>query len=118
MAPQYGRPLSSPSLPCSFLDRLKDVLKVSDHPVSPSWNENILLSEPQGLIVDVCVAGVSSKVNSQEKLPRAWIVLSEKGKKFGVENTIRELRKWHENNLNHYNRLTGGIGVVDEVGPG
>ena len=118
MPPQYDKPLRSPFLSCSFLDRLKDVLKVFDHPVSPSWNENILLSEPQGLIVDVCVAGVSSEVDSQEKLPRAWVVLSEKGKRFGVENTIRELKKWHENNLNHYNRLTGGIEVVDEVSLG
>ncbi|PFH48608.1 hypothetical protein AMATHDRAFT_65004 [Amanita thiersii Skay4041] len=98
-----------------FADRLKDTLKVSGNQVSPVEIENVLLSHPQGLIQDAAVAGVNGGRTSDEKVPRAWVVLSESGKKMGTSAVIRELEKWHQDNLSKYKWLRGGIGVVEEL---
>ena len=63
----------------SFVERTKDVLKVSGAQVSPTEIENALLAYPEKLIADVTVAGVSGGRTSDEKVPRAWVVLSEEG---------------------------------------
>lgn len=75
-----------------------------------------MLSEPQGLIADVIVAGVIPGPNSEDrKIPRAWIVLSEEGKKLGADAVIRELEGWYQKRLSSYKWLHGGIEIVDEV---
>ncbi|KAG6807026.1 hypothetical protein H0H93_002064, partial [Arthromyces matolae] len=66
-----------------FADRAKDTLKVSGSQVSPVEIENCLLAEPRHLITDVTVAGVSGGRTSDEKVPRAWVVLSDAGKQLG-----------------------------------
>ena len=75
----------------------------------------MLLANPQGLIIDVTVAGVSGGHMSGEKVPRAWIVLSEAGKKMGAEKVKAELETWHRSNLSRYKHLRGGIEIVKEV---
>ena len=77
--------------------------------------ENTLLAEPRRLITDATVAGVSGGRTSDEKVPRAWVVLSSAGRKLGEEATIRELKAWHEENLSKHKWLRGGIEVVKEV---
>lgn len=77
--------------------------------------EGALLAEPRKLIMDATVAGVSGGRISDEKVPRAWIVLSSAGRKLGADATIRELKAWHEDNLSKYKWLRGGIEVVKEV---
>ena len=52
---------------------------------------------------------------SDEKVPRAWIVLTPAGKKRGVAAVVKELDEWHKKNLSKYKWLRGGIQVVDEV---
>ncbi|KAF8074103.1 hypothetical protein FPV67DRAFT_787638 [Lyophyllum atratum] len=98
-----------------FADRAKDTLKVSGIQVSPVEIENVLLGEPRGLITDATVAGVSGGRTSDEKVPRAWVVLSDAGKKLGAAATIKELEKWHQEHLSKYKWLRGGIEVVKEI---
>ncbi|KAJ8502359.1 hypothetical protein ONZ45_g11839 [Pleurotus djamor] len=98
-----------------FADRAKDTLKVSGSQVSPVEIENVLLAQPDKLIVDATVAGVSGGRTSDEKVPRAWVVLSKEGKKLGPKAVIKALEVWHEANLSKYKWLRGGIEIVDEV---
>ncbi|KAK7444312.1 hypothetical protein VKT23_015324 [Stygiomarasmius scandens] len=99
-----------------FADRSKDTLKVSGIQVSPVEIENVLLAHPGKLITDVTVAGVSGHGRtSDEKVPRAWIVLSDAGKKKGATQTVKELNEWQKENLSKYKWLRGGIEVVKEI---
>ncbi|KAK7682380.1 hypothetical protein QCA50_014585 [Cerrena zonata] len=98
-----------------FVERMKDTMKVSGSQVSPTEIEDVLRTHPGGLITDVCVAGVSGGRTSDEKLPRAFIVLSEKGKKVSVEQTMQEMTKWVEDNLSRYKWLKGGVEIIDAV---
>ena len=85
--------------------------------------EDALLSEPQGLLVDAVVAGVMPNPRSKDErgnlkvqVPRTWIVLSDEGKKLGVETVIKKLEVWYQKTLSDYKRLLhGGIEIVDEV---
>lgn len=99
----------------SFVDRIKDTLKVSGAQVSPTEIEEVLRMHPGKLITDVSVAGVSGGRTSDEKVPRAWVVLSDEGRKNSVEATLKELDQWARKNLSSYKWLRGGFEVVDQV---
>lgn len=73
------------------------------------------MAHPKKLISDVSVAGVSGGRTSDEKVPRAWIVLSDDGKALGASAVTRELEAWHKSNLSRYKWLRGGIEAVNEV---
>jgi len=77
--------------------------------------EAVLMSHPKKLIADVSVAGISGGRTNDEKVPHAWIVLSEAGKALGASEAIRELVAWHRTSLSRYKWLRGGIEVVSEV---
>ncbi|KAE9407315.1 acetyl-CoA synthetase-like protein [Gymnopus androsaceus JB14] len=98
-----------------FADRAKDTLKVSGSQVSPLEIEEVLLAHPEKLITDVTVAGVSGGRTSDEKVPRAWIVLSAAGKKKGAAAVIKKLDEWQKENLSKYKWTRGGIEVVKEI---
>jgi len=98
-----------------YADRAKDTLKVSGAQVSPVEIEKCLLEHPGKFINDVTVAGVSGGRISDEKVPRAWIVLTPAGKKCGVAAVVKELDAWHQKNLSKYKWLRGGIQVVDQI---
>ncbi|KAJ7878869.1 hypothetical protein B0H14DRAFT_2711162 [Mycena olivaceomarginata] len=98
-----------------FADRAKDTLKISGVQVSPKEIEDVLLAQPDKLITDVSVAGVSGGRTSDEKVPRAWIVLSTAGTKKGDAAVIKILEAWHQKALSKYKWLRGGIEVVKEV---
>ena len=83
--------------------------------MSPVEIENTLLAHPDKLIVDASVAGISGGRISDEKIPRAWVVLSEVGKQKGETAVVEELDAWTKKNLSKYKRLRGGIEVVNEV---
>ena len=99
----------------SFVERAKDTLKVSGVQVSPSEIETALMAQPDGLINDVAVAGVSGGRTSDEKVPRAWIVLSQAGKRRGAAATIEALEEWSRENLTKQKWLRGGFEIVIEV---
>jgi len=98
-----------------FADRAKDTLKVSGAQVSPVEIEEVLMAHPRNLISDVTVAGVIGGRTNDERIPRAWVVLSEEGKKLGASAVIKELETWHQNNLSRYKWLRGGIEVTNEI---
>ncbi|KAF9648196.1 acetyl-CoA synthetase-like protein [Thelephora ganbajun] len=98
-----------------FVERMKDTLKISGVQVSPSEIETALAAQPDGLIKDVVVAGVSGGRTSDEKIPRAWIVLSQAGKKKGAAATIKVLEEWCQQNLTKQKWLRGGFEVVTEI---
>ena len=99
----------------SFVDRAKDTLKVSGVQVSPTEIEDVIRSHPDKLVVDVSVAGVSGGRTQDEKVPRAWIVLSEAGIARGEASVAEELNSWVKKNLSPYKWLRGGLEVVQEV---
>jgi acyl-CoA synthetase (AMP-forming)/AMP-acid ligase II len=74
-----------------------------------------LRAQPDGLIDDVVVAGVSGGRTSDEKIPRAWIVLSQSGKRNGAAATIKSLEEWSQQSLAKQKWLRGGFEVVVEV---
>ncbi|EKM79646.1 hypothetical protein AGABI1DRAFT_128792 [Agaricus bisporus var. burnettii JB137-S8] len=98
-----------------FADRRKDTLKISGSQVSPVEIEEVLLAHPQKLVADVTVAGVSGGRTSDEKVPHAWIVLTDNGRRLGPQNVIVELDKWHKENLSRYKWIRGGIEIVEEI---
>ncbi|EIM81740.1 acetyl-CoA synthetase-like protein [Stereum hirsutum FP-91666 SS1] len=102
-----------------YVDRIKDTLKISGIQVSPTEIEDTLLSHPSQppLISDVVVAGVmplNSRL-SDEPVPRAWVVLTEEGRKIGAEEVVRKLDAWHKEALSKYKWLRGGFGIVDQI---
>jgi acyl-CoA synthetase (AMP-forming)/AMP-acid ligase II len=75
------------------------------------------MAQPDGLIEDIVVAGVSGGRTSDEKIPRAWIVLSQAGKRKGLAATIKALEEWSQQSLTKQKWLRGGFEVVVEVCP-
>ncbi|KAK1218620.1 hypothetical protein PQX77_018690 [Marasmius sp. AFHP31] len=103
-----------------YADRKKDTLKISGSQVSPVEIENVLLAHPDRLITDASVAGVTPTENGnrkdlEEKVPRAWVVLSDEGKRRGEEGSIVELDRWSKESLSRYKWLRGGIEIVQEI---
>jgi len=100
-----------------YEDRLKDTLKVSGAQVSPLELERVLLAQPDKYILDAVVAGVPGgrKGLEAEKVPRAWVVLSERGRAAGEQHVRQALEQWTQQNLSKYKWLTGGIAFVDSI---
>ncbi|KAH7923339.1 acetyl-CoA synthetase-like protein [Leucogyrophana mollusca] len=98
-----------------FEDRAKDTLKVSGMQVSPVEIENTLLAHPARLIQDASVAGVSGGRTSDERVPRAWVVLSPSGRALGPTQAIARLDAWVRETLSKYKWLRGGIAVVEQI---
>jgi len=98
-----------------FVDRSKDTLKVSGMQVSPIEIENTLLAHPDKLIVDATVAGVTGGRTSDERIPRAWVVLSPAGVALGEKEVVARLNAWVQERLSRYKWLRGGIGIVETI---
>lgn len=84
--------------------------------VAPVEIENTLLAQPDKLIIDVVVAGVSGGRTSDERIPRAWIVLSQEGVALGEKEVVSRLGTWMQERLSRYKWLRGGIEIVTAVG--
>ena len=84
--------------------------------VSPVEIENTILEHPEKLIIDVTVAGVSGGRTSDERIPRAWVVLSSAGAALGENEVVARLNAWVQERLSRYKWLRGGIGIVEAVG--
>ena len=70
------------------------------------------MAQPEDLINDVVVAGVSGGRTSDEKVPRAWIVLSQAGKRKGAAATVEALEEWSRQNLTKQKWMRGGFEIV------
>ena len=88
--------------------------------MSPAEIEETLRDEPTGLLNDVTVAGVQSPGarTSDDQSPRAWIVLSDKGRRLGEARAKKEIEAWVKQSLSKYKWLRGGIRFVDQVSSG
>jgi acyl-CoA synthetase (AMP-forming)/AMP-acid ligase II len=98
-----------------YVDRIKDTLKVSGNQVSPTEIEDTILEHPSRFITDVAVAGVKGERLSDERVPRAWVVLSTLGKQQGAEAVFAALQEWTRSRLSKYKWLRGGIQTIDEI---
>ncbi|KAG2066900.1 acetyl-CoA synthetase-like protein [Suillus decipiens] len=96
-------------------DEDEDTLKISGMQVSPVEIENVILAQPDKLITDVSVAGVSGGRTSDERIPRAWIVLSPAGAALGEKEVVVRLNAWVQECLSRYKWLRGGIGIVETI---
>jgi acyl-CoA synthetase (AMP-forming)/AMP-acid ligase II len=99
-----------------FIDQSsQDTLKISGMQVSPIEIENTLLAHPDKFIIDATVAGVSGGRTSDERIPRAWVVLSPAGAALGEKEVVAQLNLWVQERLSRYKWLRGGIGIVEAV---
>ncbi|KZT23392.1 acetyl-CoA synthetase-like protein [Neolentinus lepideus HHB14362 ss-1] len=98
-----------------FQERAKDILKISGIQVSPTEIESVLLAQPDKLVEDAAVAGVSGGRASDEKVPRAWVVLTSAGRKRSKAEVVEALDTWTRENLSKYKWLRGGIQLVDTI---
>ena len=97
-------------------------MKISGAQVAPVEIEAALLSHPEKLIEDVVVAGVpGGGRTSDERVPRAWVVLSDAGRALSSRSTrgdvevLDRLEKWTQSQLSKFKWLKGGLEVVPEV---
>ncbi|KAG2125631.1 hypothetical protein BD769DRAFT_1668897 [Suillus cothurnatus] len=97
------------------IDEDGDTLKISGMQVSPVEIENTMLEQPDKLITDVSIAGVSGGRTSDERIPRAWIVLSPAGAALGEKEVVTRLDAWVKERLSRYKWLRGGIGIVEAI---
>ncbi|KAA1469624.1 acetyl-CoA synthetase-like protein [Dentipellis sp. KUC8613] len=98
-------------------DRFADILKVSGSQVSPTEIEDVLLQHPERLIADCAVAGVRTAHArlADERVPRAWVVLSAAGRTRGHATVLAALDAWARGRLSKHKWLRGGYQVVDEI---
>jgi acyl-CoA synthetase (AMP-forming)/AMP-acid ligase II len=110
----------------SFADRAKDTLKVSGVQVSPVEIESVILSHPSGFISDVVVAGVAGFGRTEdERVPRAWVVLSYSGQeelhrlkregKDAEKELMNIVKEYVKERLSRVKWLRGGVEIVYEV---
>lgn len=93
----------------------QDTLKVSGTQVSPTEIEDTLLQHPEQLISDAAVVGVNGSRMTDEKVPRAWIVLTDAGKQRGSQAVFTALDIWVKERLSRHKWLRGGYQAVNEV---
>ncbi|KAL1954333.1 hypothetical protein VTO42DRAFT_1407 [Malbranchea cinnamomea] len=98
-----------------YLDRLKEMIKVKGLQVAATEVEDTLLDHPDKLVKDACVAGVDNGRGDGSLFPRAWVVLSEEGKKRDEKDVLRQLDEFVKSRLSKHKHLAGGIEVVDSI---
>lgn len=52
---------------------------------------------------------------TDEKVPRAWVVLTPAGKRLGADEVVKRLDAWTRERLSKYKWLRGGIEVVEAI---
>lgn len=85
--------------------------------MSPAEIEDVLHTEPSGIVSDAAVAGVvTPEARSSDELnPRAWVVLTAEGRRLDEREVRERLERWVKTNLSKYKWLRGGIQFVPEV---
>jgi 4-coumarate--CoA ligase len=98
-----------------YLDRLKEMIKVKGLQVAATEVEDTLLEHPDDLVRDACVAGVDNGRGDGSLFVRAWVVLTEQGKRLGEDQVAQKLDGWVKSRLSRHKWVTGGFEVVHEV---
>lgn len=86
----------------SFVDRIKDTLKIPGMHVSPVEVKKTLLAHLDKLIIYVSVVGVSGGRTWDECIPRAWVVLSHAAATLGEREVVAQLDAWVQEQLSWY----------------
>lgn len=99
-------------------DRIKDLIKVRGHQVSPSELENFLLTHPA--VSECCVVPVSDARSGE--VPKAFIVKNQQycTRECDEEVIKHEIQGYVEKNQADYKRLAGGVEFLQILprGPG
>ncbi|KAF9692434.1 hypothetical protein EKO04_009626 [Ascochyta lentis] len=98
-----------------YLDRLKEMIKVKGLQVAATEVEDALLQHPEGLVRDACVAGVDNGRGDGSLFVRAWVVVTEEGRRQGGEEVARKMDEWVQGRLSKHKWLTGGVEVVESI---
>ncbi|GJJ15940.1 hypothetical protein Clacol_010219 [Clathrus columnatus] len=95
----------------------QDTLKVSGLQVSLTEIEQTILSEPSRIVSDVSAAGIQLPTarTSDDRAPRAWIVLNSTGKALKQEEVKEQINSWVQERLSKFKWLRGGIAIVDSI---
>ncbi|KIJ34915.1 hypothetical protein M422DRAFT_782659 [Sphaerobolus stellatus SS14] len=91
--------------------------KVSGLQVSPTEVEDIILEDPSDIVSDAAVAGIHlpTAQTADDRVPRAWVVLTPQGKKLSEKEAEAHIISWGQKNLSKYKWLRGGIEFVSEI---
>lgn len=84
---------------------MQDAFKVSGAQVAPRELEDVILAHPAGLVADAAVAGVRRPGAGDDRMPRAWVVLSAAGRAEGEAGVVQALDDWVRERLSGYKRL-------------
>ena len=98
-----------------YLDRLKEMIKVKGLQVAATEVEDTLLAHPEGLVRDACVAGVDNGRGDGSLWVRAWVVLTDNGKRLSQQDLETNLKGHVEKQLGKHKWLTGGVEIVGSV---
>lgn len=100
-----------------FTESPQDTLKVSGLQVSPAEIESTILTDPSNIVSDVAVAGVQLPTarTTDDKAPRAWVVLTQKGKEMGEAKAMVLIEERVKKTLSKYKWLRGGVEIIDEI---
>lgn len=99
-----------------YVERMKELIKVKGLQVAATEVEDTLLDHPEKLVKDACVAGVENGRGDGSVFVRAWVVLTDAGKRLEPGKLEETLKQLIEQRLSKHKWLTGGIEVVDSVG--
>lgn len=99
-------------------DRIKDLIKVRGHQVSPSELETFLLTHPA--VADCCIVPVPNAQSGE--VPKAFIVRHQQycDSNTDEQGLKHEIQEFVKANKADYKRLAGGVEFIDVIprGPG
>ncbi|KAG2087713.1 uncharacterized protein F5147DRAFT_587978 [Suillus discolor] len=90
---------------CILESICSDTLKIAGMQVSPVKIENMILAQSDKLITNISVAGVSGGRTPDERMLRAWIVLSPAGAVSCKKEVVTQLDAWVQKHLTRYKWL-------------
>ncbi|KAJ7782196.1 hypothetical protein B0H14DRAFT_2960147 [Mycena olivaceomarginata] len=91
-----------------LVDRKKEILKYKGQQVAPAELENVLFAHPR--VHEAAVIGVPAPDDPGNDLPRAYVVVDDRGKV-----TAEEIAEYVRARVAPYKQLRGGVVFVDEI---
>ncbi|KAJ7494975.1 hypothetical protein FB451DRAFT_1121591 [Mycena latifolia] len=91
-----------------LVDRKKEILKYKGQQVAPAELENVLFAHPR--VHEAAVIGVPTPDDPGNDLPRAYVVVDDRGKV-----TAEEIAEYVRARVAPYKQLRGGVVFVDEI---
>lgn len=89
-------------------EKKQEILKYKGQQVAPAELENVLFAHPR--VHEAAVIGVPAPDDPGNDLPRAYVVIDDRGKV-----TAEEIAEYVRARVAPYKRLRGGVVFVDEI---